>query len=135
MNGDFLRACGHGIEGLDARELCDIAYAAITDDMTKQYYALIAAGATWKDTKDPLGDQISGFEERVGLRDDPAALALELHKKFLKLQGKEWDDTPASGGSGQWWDQETEFTSMSDLDQAAKQRQAGSRNKGLFREK
>lgn len=132
VNGDFLRAHGHGIEELTPRELCDIAYSAILEDMERHYYALVAAGATWKDTTDPLGDDIIRFEERIGLRDDPEALALEMHKQFLTSQGKEWDDTPVGAGNGQWWDQDVEFTDMSDLDREQKRRTAVEKNRGLF---
>jgi hypothetical protein len=132
VNGDFLRAHGCGIQELDVRELCDIAYAAIVTDMERHYYALVAAGATWKDTEDPLGDNIKRFEERTGLRDDPEALALEMHKNFLKIQGKEWDDTPVGAGNGEWWDQNVEFTDMSDLDTERKRRAGISKNRGLF---
>ena len=77
MNGDFIRAHGHGIQELDARELCDVAYATIIGDIEQHYYALVASGATWKDTQDPLGDDITRFEERIGLRDNPEDIALE----------------------------------------------------------
>jgi hypothetical protein len=127
VNGDFLRAHGRGIEELSPRELCDIAYSAILEDMERHYYALVAAGAQWKDSTDPLGDDIVRFEERIGLRDDP-----EMHKQFLRDQGKEWDDTPVGAGNGQWWDQDVEFTDMSDLDAEAKRRHAVERNRGLF---
>lgn len=132
VNGDFLRAHGHGIEQLSPRELCDVAYSCIIADMEQHYYALVAAGATWKDTKDPLGDDIARFEERIGLRDNPEELALALHKQFLAAQGKEWDDTPVGAGSGQWWDQDVEFSDMGDLDREAKRRAAAEKNRGLF---
>lgn len=135
MNGDFIRAHGHGIQELDARELCDVAYAAIIGDIEQHYYALVASGATWKDTQDPLGDDITRFEERIGLRDNPEDIALEMHKQFLASQGKEWDDTPVGAGNGEWWDQDIEYGSMSDLDAAAKDRAAGTgmqRARGLF---
>lgn len=132
VNGDFLRAHGHGIEELGARELCDIAYAAILEGMERHFYAMVAAGAKWEGTDDPLGDDVRRFEERIGLRDDPMAWALEQHKLFLKAQGKEWDDTPVSGGSGQWWDQDVEFTDMADLDREHKRRTAVEKNRGLF---
>lgn len=132
VNGDFLRTHGHGIECLDLRELCDVAYSLILADMERHYYALVAAGAEWKDSRDPLGDDIQRFEERIGLRDDPEALALALHKQFMKDQGKEWDDTPVGAGTGQWWEQDTEFTDMSDLDRTATRGHASERNRGLF---
>jgi hypothetical protein len=132
VNGDFLRTHGHGIEQLSPRELCDVAYSSIVADMERHYYALVAAGAKWEDVSDPLGDDIQRFEERIGLRDDPEAIALAMHRQFLKDQGKEWDDTPVGAGTGQWWEQDTEFTSMSDLDQASKRRQAVEKNRGLF---
>lgn len=132
VNGDFLRANGCGIEKLSASELCDIAYAAITSGIERHYYALVAAGAKWEGTDDPLGDDIRKFEERVGLRDDPNAWALAMHKQMMESQGKEWDDTPVAAGSGQWWDQDVEFSDMSDLDAQAKRREAVSRNRGLF---
>ena len=128
----MLRAHGHGIEELSTRELCDVAYATIVSDLERQYYALLAAGAKWEGTSDPLGDQVTQFEERIGLRDDPAAWALEQHKAFLAAQGKEWDDTPVTGGSGEWWDQDVEFTSMSDLDRAANRRGVAEKNSALF---
>jgi hypothetical protein len=135
VNGDFLRAHGYGIEELDARELCDVAYSCIVADMERHYYAQVAAGGKWEHSDDPLGDSIVRFEERIGLRDDPAALALEMHKRFLAEQGKEWDDTPVGAGSGEWWDQDVEFSSMGDLDQQAQRQQAANRNAGLFRKK
>ncbi|HEY1705584.1 MAG TPA: hypothetical protein VGG75_38350 [Trebonia sp.] len=117
---------------LSARELCDVAYAAIIADMERHHYALVAAGAQWKDSRDPLGDDIARFEERIGLRDNPEALALALHKQFLADQGKEWDDTPVGAGNGEWWDQDAEFTDMRDLDAEAKRRAAAAKNYGLF---
>jgi hypothetical protein len=121
VNGDFLRANGRGIEELDARELCDLAYSAIIEEMTRHYYAMVAAGAQWKDD-DPLADNIQRFEERIGLQENPEEIALAMHRQFMADQGKEWDDTPVGAGSGQWWDQDVEFTDMSDLDAAAKRR-------------
>jgi hypothetical protein len=132
VNGDFLRANGIGIEELDPRELCDVAYSSVIADMERHHYAMVSAGATWKDSDDPLGDSIVRFEERVGLRDNPEDLALMLHKKFLESKGIEWDDTPVSAGSGKWWDQDVEFTDMSDLDREAKRRAAAETNRGLF---
>lgn len=132
VNGEFLRAHGHGLQELDVRELCDVAYSAIITDIERNYYALVAAGAQWKDSRDPLGDQVARFEERLGLRDDPEALALAMHKQFMLDQGKEWDETPVGTGSGQWWDQDVEFSDMSDLDQTAKRRTAAETNRGLF---
>ena len=101
------------------------------DDLTRHHYAQVAAGAKWE-TEDPLGDAVRKFEEQVGLRDDPNAWALEQHKKMLAAQGKEWDDTPVKGGSGQWWDQDVEFTEMSDLDRQSSRKQTVNRNRGLF---
>lgn len=132
MNGDFVRAHGHGIEELDVREMCDVAYALHVADLERHYYALVSAGATWKDSKDPLGDAIMRFEEKIGLRDNPEDLALELHRKWLEQRGIEWDDTPVGAGNGQWWDQDVEFTDMADLDREAKRREAVSRNRGIF---
>jgi hypothetical protein len=103
--------------------------------MERHHYAQMAAGAQWKDSTDPLGDAVQRFEERIGLRENPEDIALELHKQFLKAQGKEWDDTPVSGGSGNWWDQDVEFTDMSDLDREAKRRKAAEKKAGLFRKK
>jgi hypothetical protein len=132
VNGDFIRRHGRGIEQLDPRELCNVAYSAIVSDMEAHYYALVAAGAQWKDSQDPLGDDIRRFEERIGLRDDPEALALQMHKQLLKERGIPWDDTPVGAGTGQWWEQDTEFTSMSDLDVESKRRQSVEKNRGLF---
>jgi hypothetical protein len=100
--------------------------------MEHHYYAQVAAGATWKDTSDPLGDQIHRFEERIGLRENPEALALAMHKQLLKERGIEWDDTPVGSGNGEWWDQDAEFSDMSDLNREAERREAVSRNRGLF---
>lgn len=136
VNGDFIRAHGHGIEHLRPRELCDVAYALLIDDIERNYYALLASGATWKDTSDPLGDSVTRFEERMGLRENPADIALELHKQLLKQRGIEWDDTPVGAGSGQWWDQDIEFTSMGDLDAAGKRKpQSKVPGQGLFQPK
>lgn len=132
MNGDLLRAHGHGVQEMDARELCDVAYSAIIADIERGYYAHVAAGGKWENSSDPLGDMIARFEERAGLRDNPEELALTLHKQWLKQRGIEWDDTPVGAGNGQWWDQDVEFTDMSDLDAEARRRKAASRNRGLF---
>jgi hypothetical protein len=131
-NGDLLRATGYGLEELDVRELCDLAYSSIIESMEKQYYAQLAAGGKWENSDNPLEDSIVRFEERAGLRENPEEIALELHKRFLADQGKEWDDTPVSAGSGQWWDQDVEFTDMADLDQQARRREASSVTRGLF---
>lgn len=88
----------------------------------------MAAGAKWEDATDPLGDMIVRFEERVGLRENPEAIAFELHKQLLKSRGIEWDDTPVGAGSGQWWDQDVEFTDMSDLDKTSRRRKGGNGN-------
>lgn len=133
MNGDFLRRHGRGIEKFDARELCDIAYSSIVADMERQYYALVASGAKWENSDDPLRDTITRFEERAGLRENPEEVAMELHKQLLKARGIEWDDTPVGAGSGKWWDQDVEFTDMSDLDKNARRQQMKqSPNRGLF---
>lgn len=128
VNGTFLRSHGHGIEALEVRELCDISYALITEGIERDYYARVAAGAKWEDATDPLGDMIVRFEERVGLRENPEAIAFELHKQLLKSRGIEWDDTPVGAGSGQWWDQDVEFTDMSDLDKTSRRRKGGNGN-------
>lgn len=114
------------------REMCDAAYSAIVADVERNFYAQVAAGAQWKDSTDPLGDTIERLEERLGLREDPEAIALAMHKAFMLSQGKEWDETPVGAGSGQWWDQDVEFSDMSDLDQEAKRRTAAETNRGLF---
>lgn len=122
MNGEFLRAHGHGIQELDVRELCSLAYAMITEDMTRHYYALVAAGAKFNDSEDPLGDQIYRFEEKIGIRFNPEDIALAAHKAWLKRRGMEWDDTPVGAGNGQWWDTNVEWTrqtTMGDLDTEA----------------
>jgi hypothetical protein len=121
VSGLLLRR-GVFIENLDARELCDIAYSLLAEDIERSYYAQVAAGAKWEDVSDPLGEAMQRLDERLGLREDPEAVALELHKKLLAARGVEWDDTPVGGGSGEWWDQEAEFSSMSDLDAAARRR-------------
>ncbi len=100
--------------------------------MERNHYAMVAAGAKWENTTDPLGEAVRRFEERIGLRYNPEDTALELHKKMLAERGIEWDDTPVGAGSGQWWDQDVEFTDMSDLDAAARKRDAESLTRGLF---
>ncbi len=117
---------------MDARELCNVAYSSIIANVERSYYAQLSAGAKWE-TEDPLGDMITRFEERIGLREDPEAIALELHKQLLASRGIEWDDTPVGAGSGQWWDQDVEFTDMSDLDATARRKKSASQGKGLFR--
>ena len=77
----------------------------------------MAAGATWQDTEDPLGEAITRAEERLRLREDPEAIALEMHRKLLAARGIPWDDTPVGQGAGQWWEQDVaDFRDMSDLD-------------------
>lgn len=41
-----------------------------------------------------LRDRVIRFEESIGLRIDPAKIALAQHRAFLASQGIEWDDTP-----------------------------------------
>ena len=128
VSGLLLRR-GTRITDLDARELCDVAYSLLVEGIERGYYAQVAAGVKWKDVSDPLGEALYRLEEHLGLHEDPQAVAMELHKKMLKDRGIEWDDTPVSGGgSGEWWDQDAEFTSMSDLDAGARRRAA--RKKG-----
>jgi hypothetical protein len=70
------------------------------------------------ESEDPLGDAIRSFEEEIGLHGGSTAeaIALAMHKEFMRQQGKEWDDTPVSvGDSDRWWDQDVEYTSMRDL--------------------
>lgn len=122
VNGEFLRRTGRGIETLDVREACDLAYAVITSDMERNFYAMVSAGAKFTDSDDPLGDQVLRFEERAGLRFNPEDIALEAHRNWLRAQGKDWDDTPVGAGNGQWWDTNVEWTprtTMSDLDSEA----------------
>jgi hypothetical protein len=104
----------------------------IIADLERTYYAQVASGAKWEGTSDPLGDAVHRFEERIGLRDNPEDIALAMHKQMLAARGIEWDDTPVGAGSGQWWDQDVEFTEMSDLDAQARKRDAGSTSRGLF---
>lgn len=92
----------------------------------------MSAGAKWEGTSDPLGDSVRRFEERIGLRDNPEDTAMALHRQLLAARGIEWDETPVSAGSGQWWDQDVEFSDMSDLDAASRKREAVSTNRGLF---
>jgi hypothetical protein len=135
VNGDFLLAHGHGIQELDPRELCDLSYALIVRDMEQSFYAVVSSGNAKFEESDPLGEQIALFEEKIGLREDPAAIALELHKRLLAAQGKEWDDTPVGAGSGQWWDQDVEFTDMADLDAPQRKRESMDRTRRLFPKK
>jgi len=95
--------------------------------MERNYYALVARGATWEHVDDPLGDQVERFEEHIGLRENPEALAMEMHKMLLASRGIEWDDTPVKGsGSGQWWDQDIDdFRDMSQLDAGGSKGQPG----------
>lgn len=133
MNGDQLATTGHGIEDMDARELCDLSYALITGGIERQYYALLSGGAKFEDSTDPIGDQITEFEEKFGLREDPSAIALELHKRLLASRGIPWDDTPVGAGSGEWWDQDIEFTDMSDLDKKKQASEGIARTRRIFR--
>lgn len=131
VNGDFLRAHGRGIEELDPRELCDLAYATLIAMIEQRHYALVAAGAEWKDSDDPLGEEITAFEERIGLREDPKAVAYAMHKQFMESQGKQWDETPV-GTANEWWDQNVEFTDMEALDEAVRRKAAPGRAAALF---
>lgn len=115
------------------RELCDVAYSYVLEETEKRYLAQVSAGAQWENTDDPLGDAVTRFEERAGLRENPEDIALELHRQFMKAQGKEWDETPVGAGSGQWWDQDVEFTSMEDLDAGKKRSEGVEFTKRLFR--
>lgn len=47
-----------------------------------------------KDSDDPVETAIERFEEKIGLRVDPAAEALKAMKAWYKATGREWDDTP-----------------------------------------
>lgn len=112
--------------------MCDVAYSCVMAESEKLYYAQVSAGAKWENSDDPLGEAVIRFEEKIGLRENPEDIALELHKQFLKAQGKKWDDTPVGAGSGQWWDQDVEFTSMEDLDTGKKRHEGTEFTKRLF---
>lgn len=132
MNGDLLRATGRGMETLSPRELCDVAWSAMLEGIEKQYYAMVAAGIKFE-AEDPMADQVTRLEEKIGLRYNPEDLALELHKTLLAARGIEWDDTPVGAGSGKWWDQDIDnFKDMSDLDAASKKKRV-SRLLGAFK--
>jgi hypothetical protein len=47
-----------------------------------------------KDSDDSVETHIERWQEKVGLRVDPAAAALEAMKAFNKMRGIPWDDTP-----------------------------------------
>ena len=94
VNGDQLRATGRGIEHLNARELCNLTYSLLVADIERNYYARVSAGAKWENEEDPLGDAVARFEERIGMREDPDAIALALHRRWLESRGIAWDDTP-----------------------------------------
>lgn len=117
VNGALLRGAGYGVEDLHVSELCDVAYSMLTDDLERNYYAQVAAGMTFKDSDTPLADAVYRFEERIGLRENPESIAMELHKRWRAAQGLAWDDTPVGQGGGNWWEQDVEdFRDMSDLD-------------------
>lgn len=80
------------------------------------FRAQVAAGAQFE-SDDPLGEKITRFEEEIGLRVNPADVALALHRQWMAQQGKAWDDTPVAGDD-RWWDQNIEYTGMEDLNRA-----------------
>lgn len=116
IDGQQVRATGRGIEGLTLRQVCNVAYSLVIDEMTLTFRAQVAAGAKFE-VDDPLGERIERFEEEIGLRFDPAAAALAMHKAWMTAQGKAWDDTPVTADA-RWWDQDVEFTSMDDLNKS-----------------
>jgi hypothetical protein len=51
-----------------------------------------AAGGSYEN---PLDERIKRMEEELGIRFDPYAFALFMHKKImLPLRGLDWDDSP-----------------------------------------
>jgi hypothetical protein len=79
------------IEELSPRQICNIAWSMIYDEIVTSRQVQEAAGKTYQND---LAEQIEDVEIQMGLRFDNVAYALEQHKKLLALQGKEWDDTP-----------------------------------------
>jgi hypothetical protein len=49
-----------------------------------------------KDSDDPVETHIERWQERIGLKVDPAAEALKAMKAFYEATGREWDDTPVT---------------------------------------
>jgi hypothetical protein len=59
-----------------------------------------------KETDDPVETIIERWQEKVGLKIDPAAQALEAMKAFYKATGRPWDDTPVTAD---WREVDTEI--------------------------
>jgi len=115
IDGQQIRQTGKSVNGLTMREMCNVAYSHYVDDMTGTFRAQVARGATWE-TNDPLGEQIEAWEEKIGLRYDPAIVAQEMLRAWQESQGMTWDDTPVAADD-KWLagDVNIEFSSMDDL--------------------
>jgi hypothetical protein len=77
------------------REAVNIAIAWQIDEMRAEDHAFRWSGSK-KASDDPVETTIERWHEKVGLKVDPAAQALEAMKAFYEATGKEWDDTPVS---------------------------------------
>lgn len=75
------------------REAINIAIAWQVDDFRKEDHAFRWSGSK-KESDDPVEVTIERWQEKIGLKVDPAAEALEAMKRFYAATGKEWDDTP-----------------------------------------
>jgi hypothetical protein len=71
----------------------NIAIAWHMDEMREEDRRWRYSGGK-KESDDPVETVILHWQEKIGLKVDPAAAALEAMKAFYKATGREWDDTP-----------------------------------------
>jgi hypothetical protein len=93
VDGRLLLSHGRGLHTFTVREACNIAIAWQTDDFRREDHAFRWSGSK-KESDDPVEVIIERWQEKIGLKVDPAAEALEAMKRFYKATGKDWDDTP-----------------------------------------
>lgn len=93
IDGRLLLSHGRGLHTFTPREACNIAHHLIIEEMITEDREFRWSGSK-KQSDDPVETHIQRWEEKIGLRIDPAAMALEAMKAFYKATGKVWDDTP-----------------------------------------
>lgn len=90
----MLRNQGRGILTFSVREICNIAYSIIVEDLEKMWWAQFSHPNTDLEKLGSIEETVERFEERIGLRINPEDIAMEQHKAMLKAKGIEWDNTP-----------------------------------------
>lgn len=93
VDGRLLLSHGRGLHTFTPREACNIAITWQVEEMRAEDREFRWSGSK-KESDDRVETIIEHWEEKMGLRVDPAAEALKAMQAFYKATGREWDDTP-----------------------------------------